>query len=152
MKVFNAQFKDERYSTSNVSTATSCHSESFLRRWGKIVLCLFTRILFNIRTVVIVLTRPAYSTVTHWNSNSSYSAKLRRLKRPDNEDGYSEVLAEKKTGVFQLVLFYSPNLIRYEYDNILTEVSAIYGFSDRASGVAPVNILQSHPNVSKVCQ
>jgi hypothetical protein len=84
-----------------------------------------------IKTVVIVLTRPAYPTVTHWNPNGLYSAELRSLKRPDNEDGYSEVFAEKKTGVFQPVAFYSPNLIRYEYGSVLTEVSAIYGFSDR---------------------
>jgi len=64
MKVFSAQFKDEKYSTSNVLKATSCHSESFLRRWGKGVLCLFIRILFTIKIVVIVLTRTAYPTVT----------------------------------------------------------------------------------------
>lgn len=84
-----------------------------------------------IKTVVIVLTRPAYPTVTHWISNGLYSVELRSLKGPDDEDGDSEVLAEKKIGVFQPTSYFSHNLIRFEYDNLLTEVSPVYGFSDR---------------------
>jgi len=83
--------------------------------------------------------------------------EFRSLKGPDDEDGDSKVLAEKKIGDFQPASSYSPNLIRFEYDNHLTDVSPVYDFSDRGktnygSGVAPVNILLSHRNVSKVCQ
>jgi len=93
--------------------------------------CLFIRISFTTKSVVIVLIRPAYPIVAHWISDGLYSAELRSLKRPDDEDGDSEVLAEKKIGVFQPVSSYSPNLIRFEYDNLLTLVSPVYGFSDR---------------------
>jgi hypothetical protein len=106
-----------------------CVNSHLLPLWGfpsqasKCVLCLFKRILFTIKTVVIVLTRPTYLTVTHWISNGLYSAELRRLTRPDDEDGDSEGLAEKKISVFQPVAFCFPNLFRYEYDSLLTEVS-----------------------------
>jgi hypothetical protein len=79
MKSFNAQFKDVRCSTSNVSTATSSNSDSLLRRWGKSVLYLFIRILFTIMIVVIVLTRPAHSTIIHRISNDLHIAEPRSL-------------------------------------------------------------------------
>jgi hypothetical protein len=91
----------------------------------------FIKILLKIKIVVIVLTRPAYPKVTLWISNGLNSAEFRRLKRPNDEDGDSEVLAEKIINIIQPVAFHFPNLIRYECGNLLTEVSLVYGFSER---------------------